>query len=121
MQQLFPLERITRIAQRVVTNVDFDAISERWKLPMEFTIDFCLLALFDIVLYVDDSLSMAGPRWDEELREIVERTTTMATLFDDDGISVRFMNADVVGDNIRTKRDVMDLLRTVRPYNGTPI
>jgi len=48
------------------------------------------LALYDIVIYADDSTSMkyaeSGARIDD-MKVILERVTEVATLFDDDGMS----------------------------------
>lgn len=60
-------------------------------MPKEIASDLAKLALFDIVLYVDDSGSMAfeqgGERIDD-LKLILNRVAYASSLFDADGIQV---------------------------------
>lgn len=74
---------------------------QTWKLPLEIGSDLIKLALFDVVLLVDDSGSMAfeedGSRIDD-LKLILERAAYAASLFDADGIQVRFLNSQCVID-----------------------
>eukprot|EP00668_Euglena_longa_P000561 GGOE01000692.1.p1 GENE.GGOE01000692.1~~GGOE01000692.1.p1 ORF type:complete len:335 (+),score=98.49 GGOE01000692.1:81-1085(+) len=121
MQALYNGGRLAALAERVSGAVNFHEVAEQWHLPLEVALDLCSLALYDIVIYADDSGSMKGRNWDEDLKLIVQRTAAIACLFDDDGISVRFMNAKVDRDHVRTEKDVMDLLMSVRPSNGTPM
>ena len=44
---------------------------------------------------------------------IIGRTADAATLFDTDGISVRFMNGPVEGNNIRSAAEANNLLQQV--------
>ncbi len=58
---------------------------------MELALDLVALALYDIVIYADDSTSMkyaeSGARIDD-MKVILERVTEVATLFDHDGMSI---------------------------------
>ncbi|KAL8970161.1 MAG: hypothetical protein Q9197_003953 [Variospora fuerteventurae] len=67
----------------------------RFKIDMEIARDIIKLALFDVILYIDDSGSMkldeAGNRV-VQLKKILSQVVAAAMLFDDDGISIRFMN-----------------------------
>ncbi|KAF2745990.1 hypothetical protein M011DRAFT_405097 [Sporormia fimetaria CBS 119925] len=73
---------------------------QRCRVQKEVANDIVKLALYDIVLYIDDSGSMSfeenGSRIDD-LKLILERAAFAATLFDTDGISLRFMNTDLSG------------------------
>lgn len=55
---------------------------------MELALDLVALALYDIVIYADDSTSMKyaenGSRIDD-MKVVLERVTEVATLFDADG------------------------------------
>lgn len=77
--------------------------------------DVVKLALYDIVLYVDDSGSMAfeenGQRI-EDLKVILDRVAFAATLFDKDGISVRFMNTDLSQMRDNNGRSLQDGIAT---------
>ena len=89
--------------------------------------DVVKLALYDIVLYVDDSGSMAFEEEGErikDLRVILERVAFAATLFDKDGISIRFMNTDLsqmrdnngrpLQDGIATEAQIDNVMRGVQ-------
>ncbi|KAL9597395.1 MAG: hypothetical protein Q9179_004288 [Wetmoreana sp. 5 TL-2023] len=86
---------LDKYAQRAASQIP--QICHRWELPREVGQDLVKLALFDIVLYIesDNSGSMLleekGERI-EDLKFILSRVVSIATLFDDDGISIRFMN-----------------------------
>ena len=95
-----------------------------WSVPMEVATDVMKLSLFDVVLYVDDSGSIEfeekGLRKDQ-LRQIIEIVATAASTFDQDGISVRFMNSPERGDGIRNADDVNALVSRVRFAGLTPL
>ena len=73
-------------------------------MPKELAIDLASLALYDIVMFADDSGSMAfeenGERIDD-LKLIASKVAEVATMFDDDGILMRFMNSPVQGNGLR--------------------
>lgn len=87
---------IDQIANRAPALIN--QVIQRWRIAKEIANDIVKLALYDIVLYIDDSGSMQfeenGSRI-EDLKVILERVSFAATLFDTDGISVRFMNTDL--------------------------
>lgn len=72
-------------------------------MPVELACDLVALALYDIVVYADDSTSMkyaeGGSRIDD-LKVILQRVAEVATLFDEDGESAstsqEYQNAPVV-------------------------
>ena len=65
------------------------------------------------MLLIDDSSSMAfeenGSRIDD-LKLILSRVSYAASLFDDDGVQIRFLNSPVNGDGIRNEQQVQDLI-----------
>jgi len=91
---------------------------------MEIASDLVKLSLFDTVLYLDDSGSMrfeeGGSRIDD-LKLIVERVAFATSLFDQDGIQVRFMNAPVQGNGIRTQQEVQQLIGQIKFSGLTPM
>ena len=95
-----------------------------WAVPMEVATDVMKLSLFDVILYVDDSGSIEfeekGLRKDQ-LRQILGIVATAASTFDQDGISVRFMNSSEKGDGIRDAEDVNQLVSRVRFSGLTPL
>lgn len=58
LQQFYPPERLHALTNRVIQNVDFFALAQRWRMPTELAVDLAALALYDIVIYADDSGSM---------------------------------------------------------------
>lgn len=101
-----------------------EPLCQQWKLPREIGYDLIKLALYDIVLYVDDSGSMAfeeGGERIQDLRLILSRVSQAASLFDDDGLNVRFMNSSVEGNHIRNDAGVDELMRRIQFKGLTPM
>ena len=99
-------------------------IMREWNVGIEIAMDVIKLSLYDVILYIDDSGSIefeeGGVRKDQ-LRSIITTVATAASTFDQDGISVRFMNSLEVGDGIRTADDVGRLVSRVRFQGLTPL
>jgi hypothetical protein len=86
--------------------------------------DIVKLALFDIILYIDDSGSMAFEEGGEriaDLKVILSRVAFAATLFDEDGVQVRFMNSPEQGNGIRNEQQVNDLIARIKFSSLTPM
>ena len=65
------------------------ALSQRWNMPLELAHDLATLALYDIVIFADDSGSMIFEEGGErinDLKVIMGRVAEVATLFDEDGM-----------------------------------
>ncbi|KAL2918932.1 hypothetical protein HK105_201766 [Polyrhizophydium stewartii] len=108
---------------RRVSSVDFFELARRWRLAPVVAFDLVSLALFDVVFFVDDSGSMLQENGDriDDLKFILSKAAEVMTLFDDDGVQVRFMNSDVAGDGICTAAQVGDLVAHARFAGMTPI
>lgn len=91
---------------------------------MEIAIDIVKISLFDTIILVDDSGSMAfeenGERI-EDMKAILSKIAHATSLFDQDGIQVRFLNSNINGDNIRNEQDVLRLVEQVRFSGLTPL
>lgn len=121
-----------------------EQVCTQWRIPKEIGRDIAKLALFDIILFIgrcssqfgfnllralDNSGSMAfdgnGERI-KDLRVILSRAVHSAMLFDEDGISIRFIN-DWEGmnprgfDNIRSEHDLDELMKDVKFRGITPL
>ncbi|KAI9089639.1 hypothetical protein DFS34DRAFT_638978 [Phlyctochytrium arcticum] len=125
LESFYPPQAIQQIADRVSKTVDFDALTQQWRLQTsELAYDLASLALYDIVIYADDSGSMQaaenGERIDD-LNMIVAKVAEIASLFDHDGISVRFMNSDQQGNNLRSETETSTLVRSVKYMGVTPL
>ncbi|GAA5838174.1 hypothetical protein JCM3766R1_001847 [Sporobolomyces carnicolor] len=112
------------LAQRIASSGALQKVATEWRMPLEIGMDLAKLALFDVILYCDDSGSMAfeegGSRIDD-LKLIVSRVAFAASLFDDDGIEVRFMNSRVEGNGLRTEHEANQLVSQVRFSGLTPL
>ncbi|GAA5996525.1 hypothetical protein JCM5350_001123 [Sporobolomyces pararoseus] len=112
------------LAQRIASSGALQKVAAEWRMPLEIGMDLAKLALFDTILYCDDSGSMAfeegGSRIDD-LKLIVSRVAFAASLFDDDGIEVRFMNSRVEGNGLRTEQEANNLVSQVRFSGLTPL
>lgn len=126
LQSFYPPERLDRLVQSLVNDAPMrlNNLMHEWSVPMEVATDVMKLALFDVILYVDDSGSIEfeekGLRKDQ-LRQILGIVATAASAFDQDGISVRFMNSMETGDGIRSAADVDMLVSRVRFSGLTPL
>ncbi|KAH9877892.1 hypothetical protein J1614_003109 [Plenodomus biglobosus] len=123
---------IEQIAQQAAPKVN--EVIQRWRVQKEIANDIVKLALYDIVLYIDDSGSMQfeeeGSRI-KDLRLILERVSFAATLFDADGISIRFMNTDLSGlrgqqgrplqDGVANESQIEEVMRGVQFKGLTPM
>ncbi|KAJ5596419.1 hypothetical protein N7450_002877 [Penicillium hetheringtonii] len=126
IQPFYPPERLDRLVQSLVNDAParLQKLMHEWAVPMEVATDVMKLSLFDVILFVDDSGSIEfeekGLRKDQ-LRQILGLVATAASTFDQDGISVRFMNSTESGDGIRNAEDVNQLVSRVRFAGLTPL
>lgn len=111
-----------------VSHVDFPSIAAKRKLPLELAFDLAALAVVDTVIVCDDSGSMNfDENWNvsssktDDLKLILSRIVDIASLFDDDGMNIRFFNDNSTFDNIRSEQDAFNALSKVRYNGGTPI
>jgi hypothetical protein len=122
----YPRERLDRLVQTLAAEAPFklEKIMREWSVPMEVATDLMKLSLFDVVLYVDDSGSIEfeenGMRKDQ-LKQILGIVATAASTFDQNGISIFFMNSAETGDGIRNTQDVLNLVSRVRFSGLTPL
>lgn len=123
LQAFYPSPKLDAVLRKA-SSINYQDLARKWKLPTELAYDLSSLALYDIVLYCDDSGSMifedAGERV-EDLKLIVSKVAEIATLFDDDGIVVRFMNSSQTGDGITSVAQAEQLVQSVRYGGVTPI
>lgn len=59
-----------QVAQRVVQTGALQKLSAMWKLPMELAADLAKLSLFDVVVLIDDSGSMAFEQNGERIDDL---------------------------------------------------
>ncbi|KAL5637189.1 hypothetical protein ACGC1H_000989 [Rhizoctonia solani] len=78
-----------------------------------------VLREYDIVFLVDDSGSMAGPRWAEACKALAG-VAKIASQYDPDGIDIYFLNSEAGGPQMQTAGDVEKLFQQVQPWGPTP-
>ncbi|KAM5497755.1 hypothetical protein McaMca56_004145 [Microsporum canis] len=113
---------LDQILSRISSQVD--QLCAAWRVPREVGQDIVKLALFDVVLYIDDSGSMQFEENGERIKDlklIISRVTFATSLFDDDGIQVRFMNSNEQGNNIRNEGQVEALMQRMQFKGLTPM
>lgn len=59
LQRFYPPQALQALAARVDSRVNFRDLATRWRMPVELALDLSSLALYDIILFADDSGSMA--------------------------------------------------------------
>lgn len=99
-------------------------LCEEWRIPKEIAQDIVKLALYDIIIFIDDSGSMSFEEGGERLQDlqlVLGRVAFAASLFDDDGIQVRFMNSDERADGLRSEAQAEQLVSSHRFRGLTPL
>ena len=127
LQQFYPQgdPRVGQIAQRAAQQVD--RLCQAWRIQKEIANDIVRLALYDVIIYIDDSGSMSFEENGERIKDlqlILQRVAFAATLFDEDGIEVRFMNDEEISPNmlshIKSDQQIEQIMRTKRYKGLTP-
>jgi len=116
-------QKIPMIAARAGQQVD--RLCQAWRIQKEIANDIVRLALYDIVIYIDDSGSMSFEENGERIKDLglILQRVAFGTLFDDDGIELRFMNEDLPVQQlsgIRSEQQVQQLLAQKRYKGLTP-
>mmetsp|Transcript_1977 Transcript_1977/g.5870 ORF Transcript_1977/g.5870 Transcript_1977/m.5870 type:complete len:452 (-) Transcript_1977:2876-4231(-) len=123
LQAFYPPQKLQIVTDKL-TRVDFNALARKWNMPMELAVDLATLALYDIIIYADDSTSMKyadnGERIDD-LKLILERVSEVAVLFDDDGISIRAINSDLKGDGVTSATAAASYVGGLKFSGMTPL
>lgn len=138
--------RLDRYAMVAATKID--QLCARWHIQREVGQDLVKLALFDIIFYIgepfhclfpeslliisDNSGSMvfATDGRMDDLKLVLARAVNVATMFDEDGISVRFMNPQQLPkqpfgpgelDGIRTESQLDQIIAKATFSGKTPL
>jgi hypothetical protein len=112
---MYPEAKVRSIAAELADKDLIETLCNRWGLKKEISLDLVKLTLFDVVLLLDDSASMRfGGGRIVELKIMLSYLAFATGLFDRGGFSVRFMNSDVPGDNIKTEEEAAALVDQVR-------
>ncbi|KAL9105768.1 MAG: hypothetical protein Q9227_009116 [Pyrenula ochraceoflavens] len=113
---------LDQIAQRASQQVQ--TLCANWRINREIGQDIVKLALYDVILYIDDSGSMQFEENGErisDLKLILTRVAFAAALFDSDGIQVRFMNNAEEGQGISNEQQVNSMIQRIAFKGLTPM
>ncbi|PNH01564.1 hypothetical protein TSOC_012545 [Tetrabaena socialis] len=119
LQRFYPYERVVKLTQQI-SSVSLLELSNAFRITAEVAIDLYQLALYDIVILADDSGSMTTDSRIDELSAVVEKIAGVASRFDQDGMTLCFLNDAKVSSNLRAA-DVSSALQKVRFSGRTPI
>lgn len=111
-----------------LSHIDFPAIAAKRKIPVELAFDLAALGVTDVMLFIDDSGSMNfDEQWNtstektDDLKLILSRVVDIASMFDDDGLCLRFFNSNKEFDNITNEQEALNALAKVHFNGGTPV
>jgi hypothetical protein len=66
----YPQGSLDMIAAKVASSGALPKIASEWRMPLELASDLVKLSLFDVVLYIDDSGSMAFEEGGERIDDL---------------------------------------------------
>lgn len=70
LQAFYPPGSTQQIAQRVVQSGALNRLAQEWRLPKEVAFDCVKIALFDVILLLDDSGSMRFEEGGERINDV---------------------------------------------------
>lgn len=118
-------QAVRELARITAERVNFNNLMRAAQLPtLSHAIEFAVLSLYNIVILVDNSLSMDNPRHKAELRKLMTESTEIAALFDHDGIDVRVLNRNSGspgGDSLTTCDQIASIVDGLSFSGGTPL
>lgn len=108
---------------------DYKTLQTQWGIPtLDMMTDLAILGLYDIIIFADDSGSMAlrEPKEDnmsrfDLMKNVIGTIGFWSTLMDPDGIVVRFFNSNVEANGIAVSSDVIKFFDSTKPNGGTPL
>jgi len=119
LHNFYPSHKINHIFQRA-KSIDYNLLANKFNISREIVYDLCALALYDIVILVDDSGSMNMDDRRDDLEIIASRIAYVASLFDDDGIDIRFLN-NRKEHNVKSEEQASQIIKNI-PFSGmTPL
>jgi hypothetical protein len=123
LERFYSEQTLQHLLDRI-SRIDFERLASQWRIGVDLAYDFCALGLYDIAVLADDSGSMRfednGARI-QELSRILARIAQITTLFDDDGILIRFFNSATEGNGIRNASEADQMLNQVQFSGMTPM
>lgn len=122
LSYFYKKDNITPIIDRLC-NINWADLAKKWKVSIDVITDLCTLSLYDSIIFVDDSGSM---EYEEDGDRIIQMTkyvnkiSEIASLFDDDGLNIRFINSPIEANGISCKEQVEELISKIKFTGKTP-
>lgn len=128
LQGFFTQARLQQLVNRACSH-DYRLLQKQWGIAtIDMTTDLAVMGLYDIIIFGDDSGSMATEEPSEDymtrhalMKEVVKTLSFWATLMDEDGVVIRFFNSEKEGNGISNASEVENLFRMVKPAGSTPM
>ncbi|KAF9103351.1 hypothetical protein BGX27_010622 [Mortierella sp. AM989] len=114
--------RISKVVDRV-KRTNFETISKSWNgVDIQLARELCKLALYDIILLVDDSASIfsADDNRYEELIMISSVISEVVSLFDDDGIDIVFLHNNPCR-RVKSSKEACKIIKSMRKGGDTQL
>lgn len=121
LQRFYTQQHIESVAERIAERDNVAELCKELNIRPETGMDLVQQALYDVVFLIDDSGSIRHFKLVPELKAILKVAALAASLFDNDGFSVRFLNSELKGDGIRSEKDAIDLIDRVSFNGETPL
>lgn len=125
LNSFYSIEKIKKLSKSINREKMIE-LSQKFKISNEEDIlKLIPLCLYDIILYIDDSGSIIfdndkDDRY-EDLKIIINKIADIITIFDEDGISIRFINSNEKPDGITSKEQINDVLKKCEFKYSTPL
>ena len=125
LEQFYPPEVVPLLARKAAAQII--GLCQRWRIPESIGVDLCSLSLYDTIVYINDSGSMQFEEGGERIRDlqfILRTVASVSTMFNEDGVQLRFMNANYdprMLDGIQSEQHIEQLMRTVSFKGLTPM
>ena len=124
LQKYYPNDAAIQPILERLKQVDFEGLRQQWRCSMYEIVQMAALALYDVVIYADDSGSMKAVEEGTRIKDlelILERVTNISGLFDDNGINIRFFNSNIEGNDIKTSQEALSLIPSLEFKYATPL
>lgn len=125
LQPFYPPHKLDQVVENLRNAPDrIRELMNEWSVGLEVATDMLKLSLYDVVIYVDDSGSIRYTESEDrlgELKRVLTLITSATTKFDQNGVSIRFMNSHEQSDHVRSVSDVDALLSRVQFSGLTPL
>jgi len=121
LQKLCPATCLDDARKLLLHMMSFDTLLQNYDFAPVVACDVLQLALFDIVLLVDDGSSMGeGTKW-SDVKCIAEQIVNMVSHFNCSGLQVEFVHRDERAVGVTCSEDLDVLFHSMQPRGCSPL